>query len=46
MVMENRFTLGQLIAFQMFAAQAVGPLVRIFTLWPTIQQTALMKRPR
>ena len=40
MVMENRFTLGQLIAFQMFAAQAVGPLVRIFTLWPTIQQTA------
>lgn len=39
MVMENRFTLGQLIAFQMFAAQAVGPLVRIFTLWPQIQQT-------
>ena len=40
MVMENRFTLGQLIAFQMLAAQAVGPLVRIFTLWPQIQGTA------
>jgi len=40
MVMENQFTLGQLIAFQMFATQAVSPLVRIFMLWPTIQQTA------
>jgi len=44
MVMENAFTLGQLIAFQMFAAQAIGPLVRIFTLWPTIQQTAFASR--
>ncbi|WP_294149249.1 peptidase domain-containing ABC transporter [uncultured Selenomonas sp.] len=40
MVMENEFTLGQLIAFQMFAAQAVGPIVRIFMLWPQMQQTA------
>lgn len=40
MVMENAFTLGQLIAFQMFAAQGIGPLIRIFTLWPNIQQTA------
>ena len=40
MVMENRFTLGQLIAFQMLAAQATGPIVRIFTMWPNIQQTA------
>ena len=39
MVMDNQFTLGQLIAFQMLAAQAVGPMVRIFTLWPQIQQT-------
>ena len=40
MVMDNQFTLGQLIAFQMLAAQAVGPLIRIFTLWPQIQGTA------
>ena len=40
MVMENTFTLGQLIAFQMLAGQAVGPIVRIFSLWPQIQQTA------
>lgn len=40
MVMENTFTLGQLIAFQMLSAQAVGPLVRIFSLWPQIQETA------
>ena len=39
MVMENQFTLGQLIAFQMFATQAVGPMIRIFTMWPNIQQT-------
>lgn len=40
MVMENQFTLGQLIAFQMLAAQAIGPLIRIFTMWPQLQQTA------
>lgn len=40
MVMENQFTLGQLIAFQMLAAQAIGPIIRIFSLWPTIQQMA------
>ncbi|WP_294153904.1 peptidase domain-containing ABC transporter [uncultured Selenomonas sp.] len=40
MVMDNQFTLGQLIAFQMFAAQGIGPIIRIFTLWPNIQQTA------
>ncbi len=37
MVMENRFTLGQLIAFQMIAGQAIGPLVRLFTMWPQVQ---------
>ena len=40
MVMENQFTLGQLIAFQMLAAQAIGPIIRIFTMWPQLQQTA------
>ena len=40
MVMENQFTLGQLIAFQMLAAQAIGPIIRIFTMWPELQQTA------
>lgn len=41
MVMENRFTLGQLIAFQMLAAQAIGPLIQLFTMWPQVQQMIL-----
>lgn len=41
MVMNGIFTLGQLIAFQMIAAQAVGPLTKLLTMWPQVQQTAL-----
>lgn len=41
MVMDGRFTLGQLIAFQMIAAQAIGPLTKLLTIWPQVQQTFL-----
>ena len=41
MVMDGRFTLGQLIAFQMIAAQAIGPLTKLLTMWPQVQQTFL-----
>jgi len=41
MVMRGEFTLGQLIAFQMIAAQAVGPLTKILTMWPQVQQMVL-----
>ena len=41
MVMEGTFTLGQLIAFQMIAGQAVGPITKLLTMWPQVQQTAL-----
>lgn len=37
-VMNGEFTLGQLIAFQMLSAQAIGPLTKILTMWPQIQQ--------
>lgn len=41
MVMDGRFTLGQLIAFQMIAGQAMQPLQKLLTVWPTVQQTGL-----
>ena len=41
MVMNGEFTLGQLIAFQMLSAQAVGPLTKLLTMWPQVQQAVL-----
>lgn len=41
MVMDGEFTLGQLIAFQMIAAQALTPLAKLFGMWPQIQMTVL-----
>ena len=41
MVMERSMTLGQLIAFQMLAAQANGPLLTLVGMWQSFQQTAL-----
>ena len=41
MVMDGRFTLGQLIAFQMISAQAIGPLTKLLTMWPQVQQMFL-----
>ena len=41
MVMDGRFTLGQLIAFQMVAGQAMTPLTRLLTMWPKVAQVGL-----
>ena len=41
MVMRGEFTLGQLIAFQMIAGQALSPLTKILGMWPNVQQVAL-----
>lgn len=41
MVMDGRFTLGQLIAFQMVAGQAMSPLTRLLTMWPQVAQVGL-----
>lgn len=40
-VMNGEFTLGQLIAFQMLANQAIGPLTKLLTMWPDIQRAIL-----
>ena len=41
LVMDGYFTLGQLIAFQMIAGQAMGPMTKLLTMWPSVQQTGL-----
>jgi len=41
MVMDGAFTLGQLIAFQMLSGQAMEPLTRLLTIWPSVQQAGL-----
>ena len=41
MVMDGALTLGQLIAFQMVAGQALSPLTKLLKMWPQVQQTAL-----
>lgn len=41
LVIENRLTIGQLIAFQMFAGQFTGPILRLVNLWNEFQQTLL-----
>ncbi|MHB8563079.1 MAG: peptidase domain-containing ABC transporter [Acidiferrobacteraceae bacterium] len=40
-VMAGRLSVGQLIAFQMIARQAIAPVLRITQLWQNLQQTAL-----
>ena len=40
-VMNGEFTLGQLIAFQMLAGQATGPMTKLLTMWPQVQQAIL-----
>jgi ATP-binding cassette, subfamily B, bacterial HlyB/CyaB len=40
-VLENNMTIGQLIAFQMFASQFTGPVLRLVGLWNDFQQTLL-----
>lgn len=41
LVIENKLTIGQLIAFQMFANQFTAPIMRLVTLWNEFQQVLL-----
>lgn len=41
LVMDGYFTLGQLIAFQMISGQAIGPMTKLLTMWPQVQQMGL-----
>lgn len=38
-VMEGSFTVGELIAFQMYSNYVVAPVLRLVTLWQNFQQT-------
>lgn len=40
-VLQNELTIGQLIAFQMFAGQFSGPVLRLVNLWNEFQQALL-----
>lgn len=40
-VFENRLSVGQLIAFQMFASQLSGPVMRLAHMWQDFQQAKL-----
>jgi subfamily B ATP-binding cassette protein HlyB/CyaB len=40
-VLQNRLSVGQLIAFQMFADQFSAPILRLVNLWNEFQQTLL-----
>lgn len=41
LVIENKMTIGQLIAFQMFTGQFTGPILRLVNLWNEFQQALL-----
>lgn len=41
MVINHEMTIGQLIAFQMFANQLTNPILRLVNLWNEFQQTLL-----
>ncbi|MEW5833115.1 MAG: type I secretion system permease/ATPase [Campylobacterota bacterium] len=41
LVFEGKLSVGQLIAFQMFAGQFTGPMLRLVNLWNEFQQTLL-----
>ena len=41
LVIENKLTIGQLIAFQMFSGQFAAPMLRLVGLWNEFQQTLL-----
>jgi len=41
LVINNDLTIGQLIAFQMFANQFTGPIMRLVNLWNEFQQVLL-----
>lgn len=41
LVLKGEMTLGQLIAFRILAGYVTGPLLRLGTLWQSVQETAL-----
>ncbi len=41
LVLENKLTVGQLIAFNMFSGQFTGPIIRLVNLWNEFQQALL-----
>ena len=41
LVINNQLTIGQLIAFQMFANQFTSPVMRLVNLWNEFQQVLL-----
>ena len=41
LVIDNKLTIGQLIAFQMFSGQFSAPMLRLVGLWNEFQQTLL-----
>lgn len=41
LVIKNQLTIGQLIAFQMFAGQFISPVMRLVNLWNEFQQALL-----
>jgi subfamily B ATP-binding cassette protein HlyB/CyaB len=41
LVLESKLSVGQLIAFQMFAGQFSAPILRLVNLWNELQQTLL-----
>jgi ATP-binding cassette, subfamily B, bacterial HlyB/CyaB len=41
LVMENKLSIGQLVAFNMLASQMSGPIVRIAQLWTSFQQVGI-----
>lgn len=41
LVLENKLSLGQLIAFNMYTSQFTGPVLRLVNMWNEFQQTLL-----
>jgi ATP-binding cassette, subfamily B, bacterial HlyB/CyaB len=41
LVLDQKLTLGQLIAFRIIAGYVTGPLLRLLTIWQNFQETAL-----
>ncbi|GFE67791.1 toxin secretion ABC transporter ATP-binding protein [Chroococcus sp. FPU101] len=41
LVIEQKFTVGQLVAFQMLSGRVTGPLLRLVQLWQNLQQVLL-----
>ncbi|GEM_PF-13211 len=41
MVLDGELTLGELIAFRIIAGYVTGPLLRMTTVWQSVQETAL-----